>query len=504
MRWYKRFGRPRLKTTLLGLLVPSVLGLLVFDSWSDYQTLHITTDAAYDRALLGPALALSNSVAPYGGGQLRFDIPQLALAMLESAPGQRVYYRVTTMASPLSGSAGLQFDASLRNRTLTQTSSAIITEVAGMRDLPLPAQWPSGIEPVFYNSVYRGDPVRVVAISRPLHPNDIWGSQVLVQVGESTSARETQQAAAWNSKLSRNIIIIMVMAAMLLIGVQHALRPLARLRNDVLGRTPDNLEPLDVSSVPHEISPLVHAVNHHIKRSSDILNSQTQFLMDASHQLRTPLAIMRTQVEYALREPATSRHHNSLRAILVQLERAGRLTAQLLSLANARHVQPDALQQPFDVRELVHELTLQHLPLAMAKRQDLGWDDTSHSEALYVTGNETAIVEALSNVIHNAIQYTPNTGRITVGVYRQAGQAVITIRDTGVGIPPELRESVLRRFNRGSNPQGDGSGLGLAIARAAVMFSRGTLELADGDPNQNGGAGLAIIVRLPLMRPRLA
>src|SRR5690606_40367916 len=96
--WSRR--RLRLKTMLLGLLVPSVLALLIFDSWSDYETLHRTTDTAYDRALLGPALALSNSVRQRDDGSVVLDVPQLALAMLESAPGQRVYFRVATQHYP--------------------------------------------------------------------------------------------------------------------------------------------------------------------------------------------------------------------------------------------------------------------------------------------------------------------------------------------------------------------------------------------------------------------
>lgn len=490
--------RPRLKTTLLGLLVPSMLGLLVFDSWSDYQTLHITTDAAFDRALLGPALALSNSAVPHGGGQLRFDVPQLALAMLESAPGQRVYFRVSTLDPPTASSVERRAAWQGNPPNPRELPTGVLTEVAGMRDLSLPEIWPRGIEPVFYNSVYRGDPVRVVAISRPLDRQNLWHNQLLVQVAESTAGREAQQAAAWRAKLSRNLIIIAVMVVLLLFGVQRALRPLVRLRNEVQGRAAENLSPLDASQMPQEIVPLVHAINHHVERSRNILDTQTQFLMDASHQLRTPLAIMRTQVEYALREPSTPRSLNSLKAILVQLERAGRLTAQFLSLAHARHVQPETESQRLDIRELAHELTLQHLPLAMARQQDLGWDEQSSARPVTMTGHETAIVEALSNLIHNAIQYTPPGGRITVAVHSRAGEAVISVRDTGPGIPPAMRERVLQRFNRGDGRNGDGAGLGLAITRAAVRANGGVLELRDGDPNQDGGVGLAVIVRLPL------
>ncbi len=492
-----RRTRPRLKTTLLGLLVPSVLAFLMFDTWSDYQTLHQTTDAAYDRALLGPALALSNSARPTVDGDVRLEIPQLALAMLESAPGQRVYFRVTMLdksptAEPML--EGWQHAASVG------VPISEISEIAGMRDLPFPGAWPVGIEPVFYNTVYRGDPVRMVALARPLDQAGFWDRQLLVQVAESTSARSALQARAWRDKLSRNLVIIVVMVGLLLLGVYHALRPLSRLRNDVRARAADDLNPLDASNVPQEIVPLVQAVNHHVQRLRDVLNAQSQFLADASHQLRTPLAIMRTQVEYALREPGTPRTRSSLQAILAQLERSGRLTSQLLSLAHARHAPMETVPQPFDLRRLAYDLTLQHLPLAHTKRQDLGWDDASVTRPLWVVGLESAIIEALSNLIHNAIRYTPPNGRITVAARVVGREALLSVRDTGPGIDVALRVRVFERFRRGDGQAGDGAGLGLAIAREFVMLNQGRIELSDGDENGDGGCGLCIRIFLPLAR----
>lgn len=487
----------RLKTTLLILLVPTVLALLLFDSWSDYRTLHETTDAAYDRALLGPALALSNSAHIGPDGEVRLDIPQLALAMLESAPGQRVYYRVTVIDPPPPSPAVILGEQPLSSMQL-QLPLTAIREIAGMRDLALPDVFPGGIEPVFYNTVYRGDPVRVVALSRPLRRNEVWGEQLVVQVGESMSGRWAQQAEAWTAKQSRNLVIIVVLIIMMLLGVYWAMAPLGRLRSDVLARAPDDVTPLDASQVPHEVTPLVHAVNQHVQRLREVFDTQGQFLADASHQLRTPLAIMRMQVEYALREPGTPRTHASLQAILEQLERAGRLTGQLLALAHARHGSPTGQRRVLDVRALLYELTLQHLPLAHSKQQDLGWDERSTDEALLVEAVESAVTEALSNLIHNAIQYTPQGGSITVGARASNGYAVLFVRDTGPGIPPALRERAFDRFQRGDDQGTPGAGLGLAIAYEFIKANRGRIELKEGDPNEQGGRGLCAIVCLPL------
>ncbi len=493
----RRSRRPRLKTTLLALLVPSVLALLMFDIWSDYQMLHRTTDDAYDRALLGPALALSNSATVGEDGEVKLEVPQLALAMLESAPGQRVYYRVTLVDLPR-----LRLPQERRpfwqQPNVAELDAATLSMVAGMRDLPLPQGWPTGVEPMFYNTVYRGDPVRVVALSRPLSRADVWGAQLLVQVAESTAARSALQRQAWADTLRRNLITIAVLVGMLLLGVYLGLRPLSRLSDEVRGRLPGDLTPLDTSSIPEEIAPLVRAINHHVQRLRTIIDAQAQFLADASHQLRTPLAIMRTQVEYALREPGTPRTRQSLDAILAQLERSGRLTAQLLALAHARQAPAVSPTTVFDLRRVAHDLTVQHLPLAWAKRQDLGWDDAGEGDPLPVQAMESAIVEALSNILHNAIQYTPNAGRITVAANRRDDMAEVTVRDTGPGIAAALRDQAFERFRRIGTSQVDGAGLGLAIARAFVTRCHGTLELRDGDENGEGGCGLCVVLRLPL------
>ncbi|GAA5235735.1 sensor histidine kinase [Verticiella sediminum] len=495
---WRRRRRLRLKTTLLGLLVPTVVGLLVFDVWSDYQTLHRTTDEAYDRALLGPALALSNSATQDAGGQVRLEVPQLALAMLESAPQQRVYYRVTVVEMPR-GRARAMRDAWTQPIGV-DLATTITTPVSGMRDLPLPNIWPAGVEPVFYNSVYRSDPVRVAALSRPLSRSDVWGPQLLVQVAESVESRGIQQAQAWRDKLRRNVVIILVMVGMLLLGVYWALRPLERLRTEIRSRAIDDLKPLDADAVPQEIRPLVQAVNHHVQRLGHVLDAQAQFLADASHQLRTPLAIMRTQVEYALREPGTPRTRQSLDAILAQLERAGRLTAQLLTLAHARQLPEDTQAPVFDLAKLAYDLTVQHLPLAWAKQQDLGWDEASPEQGLLVRGSESALGEAISNVIHNAVCYTPSGGRITVSAHERNHQVEVRVSDTGPGIEPALRERVFERFQRLTPNGAEGVGLGLAIAREFVSRNGGRIVLRDGDPNGQGGHGLCVVIRL---RPAL-
>ena len=158
------------------------------------------------------------------------------------------------------------------------------------------------------------------------------------------------------------------------------------------------------------------------------------------------------------------------------------------------------MPQPFDVRKLAYDLTLQHLPLAHTKRQDLGWDESANGQPIWVTGLESTLIEALSNIIHNAIRYTPPSGHITVSAKVIGSEAVLSVRDTGPGIAPAMRIRVFERFRRGDDQGHDGAGLGLAIAREFATLNHGRVELSDGDENGAGGCGLCVRIYVPLAR----
>src|SRR5690606_16446066 len=232
-------------------------------------------------------------------------------------------------------------------------------------------------------------------------------------------------------------------------------------------------------------------------------DKQAQFLADASHQLRTPLAIMRTQAQYAKREPDIGRMRETLGAIIGQLGRTSRLTEQLLSLAHASR-NDMAPQARVDLNALAREVVLQYLPLARERHQDLGWvdgDDDVDTQEAWVLGSDAEIHESIANLVHNAINHAGEGSTITVSAGVAQDQAWGSVRDNGVGLDPSLRESVFMRFDRGGSARkgmrGGGSGLGLAIALAYAERNRGTIVLQDGDPSAGGGVGLCATLKLP-------
>ncbi|WP_454688872.1 sensor histidine kinase [Achromobacter aloeverae] len=500
-------GRLGIRTLLFMLLLPGVVALLVIDSWNDYQTLSEITNDAYDSALLEPARVLESSIEFTADGALQVATPLYAQVMLESRAGLRKYYRIEEIDPPAPD--GQPAPASAGRALL------------GMPDLPRPGTWPNGNgTPVFYDGVYRGDPVRLVAIMRDLYYHGIH-RQVLVLIGESTSKRIEAEHAAQRQEFLRDARMLALVVLMVWWGVAWALRPLNRLRSDIRARPPDDQTPLDASGVPSEVAPLVEAVNHHIERHRRMLQEQTQFLDDASHQLRTPLAIMLTQAQYALRERDPERMREGLRGIIAQLGRSRRLTEQLLQLAHAHASQGEATpRKVLDINELARDVVLQHLPLAHEKQQDLGWggvqatcgtraigadsDESCLTAAAPVAGSEVELHEALSNLVHNAINYAPPGARITVSVARGRQRVEVRVADNGPGLPAALRARAFERFDRAGADSGQrsssGSGLGLAIARAYARRNGGDILLEDGEPNALGGAGLCAILWIPLLR----
>lgn len=493
MVWLTRRAPGSIRFWLLVLLIPGTVGLLLLDSWNDYHALKMVTSEVYDSALLEPAKVLETSVEFNPDGTLRIDPPFYAQVMLESRAGNRKYFRVeeiSPVATSLAGARAKQLQGHV---------------LVGMQDLPRPDVLADNEGmPVFYNAIYRDDEVRMVAIWRDLH-YDGKHRQVIVQVGESIDMRLRTLQEAWRQGLFRDARMLVLAVLLVWFSVAWALRPLHELRREIKARDVDNLLPLDANQVPQEVVPMVRAVNHHIGLYRKVLGKQAQFLADASHQLRTPLAIMRTQAQYAKREPDMDRMRETLDAIVQQLGQTSRLTEQLLSLA---HASGDDIG-PHDkvgLNMLAREVVLQYLPLAREKHQDLGWVDWAEQAVdepegkVWVLGSDAELHEAIANLVHNAINHAGEGCTITVAAGANDQDAWVSVCDNGIGLDPSLRESVFLRFDRGGlgrkGPQGGGSGLGLAIALAYAERNRGTIVLEDGDPSPQGGVGLCAVLKL--------
>jgi len=271
-----------------------------------------------------------------------------------------------------------------------------------------------------------------------------------------------------------------------------------RLRDQLLARPSTDLSPIDARTLPAELRPLIEAMNQHTARIDRLIQGRQQFLADASHQMRTPLAEMRTQIEYSLRQPQVEQAQETLRDVHDAVDALSRLVTQMLSLARS---DPSALQHQqqglIDLVELARDATLDFVSAARKKQIDLGFEDGAVE--VRVRGNPVLLRELVANLVDNAIVYSDEGGSIVVRVVLSTAGAetppvaVLEVEDDGPGIAVADREKVFQRFYRGAAGKAPGSGLGLAIVAEICASHEARIELLDGA----GGRGLRVRVTLP-------
>jgi two-component system sensor histidine kinase TctE len=253
-------------------------------------------------------------------------------------------------------------------------------------------------------------------------------------------------------------------------ALARGLSPLAQLQERIRARRPDDLSPIDSRQVPEEISPLVGSLNDMLGRLAQTIDMQKRFIADAAHQMKTPLAGMRMQSELALRQVDPDEIHRSLEQLAKSSESATRLVNQLLALARAEN-QPHvgAPLAPTDLAALARDTVRDWVQASFAYQIDLGFEappeDADADANIVIAANPLMLRELLSNLIDNALRYTPAGGSVTVRVKGSAVQAVLEVEDTGPGIAPAERARVFERFYRILGSGAPGSGLGLAIVR---------------------------------------
>jgi two-component system OmpR family sensor kinase len=299
------------------------------------------------------------------------------------------------------------------------------------------------------------------------------------------------RALAW-----RTVLPIAWMAPLLMLVawavVSASLAPVARVRRQVAAREADELAEVSEAGLPDEIRPLVHELNLLFGRVRQAFDAQKNFVAEAAHELRSPLAALRLQVQGLQRAPDDATRQLATERLLAGIDRATRLVEQLLVLAR-QQAQPSSGEpaQPVSLAELAAQVVADAAPLAATRRIDLGLGE---ADAGQVNGHAEPLRILLGNLVDNALKYTPEGGTVDVAVRRDQDQLVLMVEDSGPGIPEADRARVLDRFYRVPGSTATGSGLGLAIANAIAQL-HGTALALDRSPRLGG---LRIAVRLPL------
>jgi two-component system, OmpR family, sensor histidine kinase TctE len=301
------------------------------------------------------------------------------------------------------------------------------------------------------------------------------GSACTVLVGETMVKREQLARDHLLQSLFPDFLIAIATLVIVWFGVKRGLQPLARLSDEIKARSAGDLRPIDAAGAPEETRPLVGALNGLLEEVSAASRKQQRFLADAAHQLRTPLAGLQAHTELALAQPMPV----ACRAQLEQVHRAtirtARLANQLLALARA---EPGArsVTSKVDLKGVAGGEADAWLRQSLARDIDLGFE----LEPAPVAGDAFLLREALSNLVHNALEYSNRGGRVTVRTGRLNGHAFLEVEDDGPGIAQEERARVLERFYRVPGTPGTGSGLGLAIVREIAASHAAAMFITDG------------------------
>jgi two-component system OmpR family sensor kinase len=315
-------------------------------------------------------------------------------------------------------------------------------------------------------------------------------SQV-IQVAQPLGVRNRMALEAALHVLLPLLLLLPLLGAVIWMIVTRGLAPLNRLARAVASRTPALLAPLPEHQAPDEVRPLVQSLNDLLQRLAEALAAQQAFIADAAHELRTPIAALQLQAQLAERAETDAEQQVALDDLKAGIRRAGRTVQQLLTLARQEPGLAAKPCEPVALADVAREVLAEQSPLARAKSIDLGL--AAADEGAVVHGDPDALHVLMTNLVENALRYTPAGGRVDVSVRRDDGAPRLEVRDTGPGIPAEDLPRIFDRFYRGGHTTEPGTGLGLAIVKAIADRHAARVEVGNGE-----GGGLRVGVGFPL------
>ena len=305
-----------------------------------------------------------------------------------------------------------------------------------------------------------------------------------IAVTVATSMKPNEPAARYEflSTLLWDFVQLDVTLVLVWVGIQLGLRPVRKLRDEIAQRSAQDLRPIVESSVPREIAPLAATLNRLFSMLKTSVQSQQQFIANTAHQLRTPITGMQAQLDLLIAEPAAEPIKHRLRTLQEGVRQLAHSSNQLLSLARADPaVNIAAKTQIVGLHLLAGEVVARFFDRALQTNIDLGAD----LQPADVAADPALLDDLLSNLVDNALKYTPSGGSVTICAGRHEGRPYLAVEDTGPGIPEADRQKVRQRFTRLPNSPGHGSGLGLAIVEEIAGLYSAEVSI-DSGPNQRG------------------
>lgn len=452
-----------LRVHLINWLLTPLFVLWLFSTIAGYVATLNYANKPYDQVLLQRAQAMGAQMR-LGGGREKFEVDlELPDGQSLAAP-DKVFYTVSDRdGKKLAGNANMARPLSLRG---------------------------GKIGPIFSNGERDGMKTRTVSM---LFYNPDSKAVYQLYVSETIQQRQALIRGILANIVIPQLLLILIAVIAVWVALKQGLAPLERLRQEVINRKRDDLSNLDSSQAPEEVRPLIDAVNDLLERLKQAIAAQRRFVADAAHQLRTPFAGLKAQSELALRTTDPEQKQHALENILTSTRHGIRLVNQLLSLArNEPGGQGSENFTSLNLNPLAQECTINWVPMALEKNIDLGFEG-SPAPAL-VQGDVNSLNEMLSNLIDNAVRYTPAGGHITVSVNAASKNVELRVEDNGPGIDPQHRERVFERFYRVLGSGQSGSGIGLSIVAEVAKRHNAGLRLDAG----SDGKGTRVSIRFPL------
>jgi two-component system sensor histidine kinase TctE len=439
-------------------LATAILGLLALvDTWREALN---TAQSVSDRVLVGSALAIAERVSVDEAGGLEVDVPFSSLEMLSSTAQDKVFYRVD-------GPVG-----------------SFLTGYADLAVNPAP---PGGV--AFADGSHDGVAIRSATLMREISTGAA-SIPFAVTVAESTLARSALARAILIRSALRLTLLVAGVAALVWVAVTVALRPLERLGEAISERSPDDLRAV-TADTPEEVQPLVEAINLFMGRLKAALDGLRNFTGNASHQLRTPLAVVRTQLALIDRSHGDDAAAAARDKAQTALERAERVLSHLLVLARVDASAGAAILTRIDLVSIAKDVTSEMVPTALAHDIDLGFEGP---EAAEVAADPILLAELLRNLVSNAIAHAGRQAVVTVRVAEREGLVVLEVEDNGPGLSDQQIAAVqsgrgaARPMPHLAKGQAGGMGLGLAVAVEIAELFSGGLQLRRG----RSGSGLLV------------
>lgn len=440
---------------MLWLGVP-LLAILVGSSVVDYVAARQITDRTLDQAL-------ADSL---------FDIEAHLHAIREAEPLE------------LDEEAGAMLRSNAPDTLFYAARDAAGRALIGDDDLPARTGGAEPGVPQFSDASFRGQPVRVAALR-----TQVRGQSLDLVVAQTTVRRREVQRTLLAAMLWPNVSVVVLTLLAVGFGVRRGLRPLTAVEQEIAHRTASDLRPFDLRPVPGEIRPMLQRLNELFDMVRQASHQQQRFIADAAHQLRTPLAALRNQVDLALQAGRRAPDEVWLGKVDEATGRMNHLLDRLLAHARAEATEAgDPAAAPVLLDHLAEEAATDFLDAALERDIDLGFDLAPAA----VRGSRWMLKEALANLVDNAIRYTPRGGIVTVRCGHEQRCAYLEVQDNGPGIAPEQHERALQRFHRLPGSPGDGCGLGLTIVQEIARRHGASLQLHSAD-----GGGLRARLLFP-------